>query len=165
MKKEPFRLRVLQAMSRCLEEITPDAGSEFDLSNAVFRGRVLFDDTNDPCPMISILEAPIPIEWGMKSGDITLGTGNWELLVQGFVDDDKQHPTDPAHRLMADVKARLVKEKKRERAFNILGMDRKVVDMNIGQGAVRPPDMPSSKAFFWLTVTLKLSEDLEDPYS
>ena len=129
----------------------------------MFRGRIKYDD-GDKLPFASILEAPIPLEVVQSRGDNDKSTGGWELLIQGFVDDDKRHPTDPAHHLMAEVKAVLVKDKRADRAKNMLGMRGRVFEMYIGQGAVRPPDEASDKAFFWLTLTLNMAEDLADPY-
>jgi hypothetical protein len=154
----------MMAISDSIKAIKPDNGFEFDLSEDVYRGRTLIGD-DEPIPMVTILEAPIPLEWRFRNGDNVHGTGNWELLVQGFVADDKLNPTDPAHRLMAEVKHVLIEEKRRDRGRNAFGMGGKVVEVFVGQGAVRPPDLASAKAFFWLTLTLKLSEDLDNPYN
>lgn len=161
---DPFRLRVLKALTAALEEINPAAGYQFDLTGKVFRGRDIFGDS-DPLPMVSILEA---IE---EQAQITApqaspaSTGPWELLIQGFVEDDFQNPTDPAHRLMAEVKKRLVQERIRDRQYNILGMNGQVTDLKISHGVVRPPDEVSGKAYFWLRLTLEVVENLQDPYA
>ena len=160
--KIPFRLKVLRALTDTLASITPTNGSQFDLSTSVYRGILVFDE-NTPLPAISILEAPIPLEVLQARGDNPNSTGPWELLIQGFVKDDIEHPSDPAHVLMAEVKAALVREKRRDRGRNILGMGGRVVEMFIGQGSVRPED-GTSKTFFWLTLTLRLVEKLEEPY-
>lgn len=159
----PFRLKVLRALSSSLEEINPINGYEHDMRGAVKRGRLTFGP-KDPLPMISILEAPIPLEVSRTRGDNVSSAGPWELLIQGFVKDDFDHPSDPAHHLMAEVKAHLVKEKQRERGHNALSMQGRIADMYIGQGSVRPPDEVSNKAFFWLTLTLHIGEYLDDPY-
>lgn len=161
---DPFRLRVLKALSTSIEGVNPTNGYQHDLRNAVFRGRIIFGP-RDPLPMISILEAPIPLEVVRTRGENIKSTGPWELLIQGFVKDDHQNPTDPAHHLMAEVKSILVKEKRRDRGHNIFGLGARVAEMYIGQGSVRPPDEASDKAFFWLTLTLVIGEDLEDPYA
>lgn len=164
MANEPFRLRVLKALSAALEEINPDNGYTHDLRGNVFRGRDIFGES-DPLPMVSILEAidekaqlPTP-EAGPE------GVGPWELLIQGFMEDDLVHPTDPAHFLMAEVKKRLVQERVRDRQRNILGMGGKVTDLRISPGVVRPPDEDSAKAYFWLRLTLNVVENNLDPYS
>lgn len=162
-KVDPFRLRVTKAISATLEAVNPDNGFEYDLRGVVTRGRTRIGE-NEPVPMVTILEAPIPLEWKFRNGDNDHGSGNWELLVQGFVPDDKINPTDPAHRLMAEVKHVLIGEKRRDRGRNAFGLGGKVMEVFVGQGAVRPPEFASDKAFFWLTLTLKLAENLDNPY-
>lgn len=161
---DPFRLRVLKALTAALEEITPANGYEFDLSGKVFRGRGVFGDS-DPLPLVSILEA---IEEQPQLSSPPAGahsTGPWELLVQGFVeDDDLDNPTDPAHRLMAEVKKRLVEERVKQRQYNILGMEGRVDELRMSPGVVRPADDISGKAYFWLRLTPVLVENLADPY-
>lgn len=161
---EPFRLRVLKALSSALEEINPDNGYTHDLRESVFRGRDMFGES-DPLPMVSILEAidekaqvPSP-EGGHQS------KGPWELLIQGFLDDDLKHPTDPAHALLAEVKKRLVEERVRDRQRDILGMGGKITELRMSHGVVRPPDEDSAKAYFWLRLTLVLVENQLDPYA
>lgn len=159
----PFRLRVLKALTKVIEEVNPDNGFHHDLRGKVFRGRVRFDPS-DPIPMVSLLEAPIPAEVSESRGDNTKSAGSWELLIQGFADDDRQNPSDPAHHLMAEVKAVLVKDKRRDRGNNMLGMGGRVYEMSVGQGSVRPPDDPTNEAFFWLTLRVRIAEELEEPY-
>lgn len=165
----PVRLRVLKKLGECIAEINPEDGYFYDLRptaevpERVFRGRVIFGDT-DPLPMVSILEAPLPPDQIPSPPDATERTGDWDLMFQGFVEDDHLHPTDPAQYLLADVTRRLAVEKRRNRDFAILGMGKTVIDIQIGVGVVRPPDELSAKAYFWLPVTLKMSEDLLDPY-
>lgn len=158
---EPFRLRVLKALTKALEEV------EFDgvtMEGRTFRGQLVYGD-DEPLPMYSILEPPIPLDVLFSKGDKAHSTGLWELLIQGFVPDDPTHPTDPAHYLMALTKARLVREKRRDRGNNILGMGGRVMEMFIGQGSVRPADEVSARAYFWLTLTLRMAENLEDAFA
>lgn len=162
MSLRPTRLRILDALTAALEAVPNGSGG--DMTGAVFRGRLVFGD-DEPLPMISVLEPPIPIEVLMSKGPNPNSTGRWELLIQGFVRDDPANPTDPAHILMAETKAVLVKEKRRDRGGNILGMNRNVVEMHIGQGTARPADDVSDRAFFWLLLTLQIVENLEDPYA
>lgn len=167
MATEPFRLRVQKALCAALEEITPANGYTFDLTDAVFRGRDIFGD-KDPLPMVAILEPPVPPEEIRAPRDSAGGYGDWDLLLQGFVDTDPTNvlnPTDPAHFLLADVKKRLAKEKVRNGTYNALGMDNQVEIGPIGRGVVRPPDEISARAYFWLTLTLRVAEDPEDPFA
>lgn len=169
---DPFRLRVLKGLTGAITKVTPANGYKHDLSKSVFRGRSIYGES-DPLPMISILEPPIPLEVIMGKADNTKSTGNWELLIQGFIDDDRENPSDPAYHLMGEVKRALVAEKERSRGMNIFGMgpqgdlgpsENRVLDLLIGQGSVRPADEVSAKGYFWLTITLKLAENLRDPY-
>lgn len=167
----PLRLEVQKRLSAALEEITPGNGYVFDFSPSptrrVFRGRTAFGD-GDPLPMLSILEVPIPLDQLPPPTPSTSSSGGWELMIQGFAEDDRDDPTDPAHVMLADVKKRLAIEKRKidwnrpeEGPF---GLGRVVTNILMGPGVVRPPDELSAKAYFWLTVQLDLVEDLDDPY-
>lgn len=162
---DPLRLRILKALTTSLQGITVDNGYVNDLSDGVYRGRTMFGDA-DELPLVSILEAPIPLEQIESPESHTANFGDWDLLIQGFVKDDPKNPTDPAHVLMADVKRALAKERKKlnNGNNNILGMAGKVDRLEIGAGVVRPADEISAVAYFWLRVTLKIVEDNENPY-
>lgn len=184
---EPFRLRVQKALAAALEPIkqrNPKTGEiipDKDFTGAVFRGRDGFGDS-DPLPMISILEPPLPIDQTNGTATNPGSTGLWDLMIQGFVLDDKVNPTDPAHWAMADVKAVLAAEKARKLPNMAgqpdpfgLGKPAVVSGKNVGNcvleivaigpGVVRPPEIGvSSKAFFWMTLTLKISEDISQPF-
>lgn len=164
----PLRLEIHKRLTSALQEITIANGYKVEIGDNVFRGRIIFG-TTDPLPMLSILEVPIPLDQLPPPGDAPMSTGRWELMVQGWVKDDKLNPTDPAHVLMADVKQRLALEMKKANYIGadsrgILGLGRQVTKLYIGPGVVRPPDEVSAKAYFWLTITLDLAEDLEHPY-
>jgi hypothetical protein len=168
---DPLRLRILKALTNALLEITPANGYRFDLGpdakwkrGKVFRGRLSFGE-KDPLPMVSILEVPIPLEQIPEAPDNPARKGPWELIVQGFVQDDPENPTDPAQHLMAAVVKRLAIEKKRNRDFDILGMGDDVINLTLGVGVTRPPDDISSKAYFWLPIRLTVAEDLDNPYA
>jgi hypothetical protein len=89
------------------------------------------------------------------------------LLIQGFVKDDMDNPTDPAYVLCAEVTAAIVKAKKDKR--DILGLGNRmpcVTDLAIGQPVVRPADGDvSDVAYFFLPVVLTVVEDLENPFA
>ena len=179
---DPFRLRVLKALTGSLEQITVANGYNHDLTKRVFRGRDLFGGEDDPVPMVSILEPPLPIDQLVAPPLATNSTGDWDLLLQGFVDDDLRNPCDPAYLLLADVKRRLAIEKART-ISNIPGLVGRgtadpfgmgtnknavsniVKEIVIGPGVVRPPgDGISDKAYFWLNITIKIAEDIERPF-
>lgn len=160
---DPFRLRVLKALTTSLKQITVANGYKHNLSTSVFRGRDLFGE-DDPVPMVCILEATdedAQFDSPRGSGD---QYGDWPLLIQGFADDDPENPTDPAHYLMADVKRRLAEERKRGRGFDILGMGGVVDALEFSAGIVRPVDAYSAKAYFWLRLNLRIVEDVTKPY-
>ena len=170
MAEDPLRLRILKKLSEVIAEVNPDNDPIYtqDLKNSVFRGRVIFGE-NDPLPMVSILEVPLPIDQVVAPTGSPASSGAWELIIQGFSCDDHENPTDPAHHLMAQVKRRLVQERKKAQCImspekGIFGMGNHVTDLQISPGVVRPPDELSAKAYFWLAITLKLVEDLDNPY-
>lgn len=176
MPADPFRLRVLKGLTAALARITPENGCVNDLSPyldeggtmrpRVFRGRDLFGQ-GDPLPMISILEHPRALEQMQSGGGAAASTGKWELLIQGFVTDDPENPTDPAHVLAAEAIAILAAE--RARSNNVLGLGFRspcVTSIEIGQPIVRPADGAiSTQAFFILSIVLTLVEDLSDPFA
>jgi hypothetical protein len=173
---DPFRLRVLKAITTQLKTTTPANGYVSDLSDytddvgrttaRVFRGRDSFG-FSDGLPLVSVLEDPQAKDAGNAGGGQTQTTGKWHLLVQGFCADDSDNPTDDAYTLCADTIIALAKAKKDK--FNILGLGGKmpcVTNLEIGQPVVRPADNDvSSVAFFFLRLTLTLAEDLEKPYA
>lgn len=162
---DPFRLRVLKKLTELFEGITPANGYTHDLTGKVFRGRTMFGE-DDPIPLVSILEAPIQDDPIMSSLTQTATNGELALLIQGFVKDDALNPTDPAHHLMAEVKRALAIERKTNGPLGtMLGEDRgKVAEIMISSGVVRPADEISDYAYFWLPVTLKIVEDISNPY-
>lgn len=176
---DPFRLRCITRLQALIAASDSDSNSdvpaegEFVLTNAVFIGRDQFGES-DPLPMVSILEVPInPEQLPVPPEDSTAHVGDWDLLIQGFVKDDKKNPTRPAYLLSAEVVRRLVLEKKRPavekqtkgKVITPLLGEKGVLNMTIGRPVCRPPDELSAKAYFWLPLRLRTSENLEDPYS
>lgn len=165
----PFRLTVLRALTDTLENITltdtdNTAYSGQTLDGAVFRGRLTYGPS-DPLPMVSIVEQ---IEEGdfFPASDGGTGVGSMKLVIQGWVeDDDPTHPTDTVQWLMADVKKALSAARVTRPEFRIFGL-KKVKDMRIGRGVVRPAEEGiSSKAHFALGLILNLVESDDDPYA
>lgn len=183
----PFRQRVLVALTDAIKEITPANGYKTDLADdpapdaeypsRVFRGRAWFGD-DDPIPMISVLEAPDEAdEFIDEPFDGKQEGGTWRLFVQGFVNDDPYHPTDPAYVLLADVRRRLLLERRRKHPtarnqpdplamgpVNANGSGNAVLGLTVGKGTVRPADDVSAKAYFWCTVDVQIIENGEKPY-
>lgn len=177
--EKPFRLRVLEALTALLSEIERTAGVtvEYQWSLAtdpdtapdgkVFRGRGAFG-TNDPLPMIAIVEDPKALNDDEARPETAVGKiTRWPLIIQGFVKDDPVHPTDPAYFLMEDVRAKL--RAARADRKNVLGFGYKapgVIDIYMGTGVVRPPDNEiSATTYFWLPVELCLAEDESNAFT
>lgn len=183
MSDYPFKLRALRALTDAMKAITPANGFVSDMADfdpgdghpmaRVYRGRAWFGDS-DPIPMISILEGTDPTgELAEMPASAASGEYDWPILIQGWVDDDPLNPTDPAYVLLADVRRRLAELKIRKVAgthqpdplgLGIAGPN-KILRLDFGPGVVRPADEISSKAWFWLTVTLRVVEKADVPYS
>lgn len=182
LSTEPFKLRVLYAVTAALKGITVANGYRHNLGDdtspdaehpeRVFRGRAWFGD-DDPIPMLSILE---DINEAEEVADPPANTStseyDWELKIQGFVDDDPQHPTDPAYRLLADVRRCLAAERSRKMPnssqpdpFGLGKGKNSISKIKYGAGVVRPADDVSSKAYFWLTLVLRIVDSSSEPYA
>jgi len=173
---EPFRLRVLKALTESLREITPANGYESDLSDfvdtdgitseRVIRGRDRFGE-GDALPFLSILEDFRANDTTHGGEGSTAGKNEWKLLIQGFIQDDPVHKTDPAYTLAADVLKCLAGQRRRK--YDILGLGNAapcVIDLKMAAPVVRPADDEiSSTTFFFLSVTLTLVEDLQNPFA
>jgi hypothetical protein len=162
------KLEVLIALTELLQEITPITGvHDFDLSSSVFRGRTVFSDTSDPLPLVSILE-------NFKPSDVTHAGYNkqgakieWRLIIQGWVQDDVDNPTDPAYKLLAVVENKLSEIIKTNNAQGFPSnsekymLDGLIHDIIIGDGICRPPEpQVSAKAFFFLPITIVLTREI-----
>lgn len=176
MATDPFRLRVMKAVTDTLKTISPANGYINDLTDTtdavgrpqlrVFRGRTIFGK-DDPLPMLSVLENPNSLEPNNGIHGSTQAANQFRIIIQGFVPDDAENPLDPAYVLSAEVITALVKQK-RDR-FNILGLGKgtpSVINMSIGQPVHRPADDEiSNVTYFAVGITLALAEDLETPFA
>lgn len=169
--RDPFRLKIMKAVSDQLKTITPSNGYMHDLSdyvdsvgrvqNRVSRGRLRFGD-NDKIPLLAVLEDPRNIDPNNAKDENPLAINKLRILVQGFADDDKANPLDPAYQLSADAISALVKAK--SNLMDILGLGGKITALSIGQPIHRPGDDEVSQyAYFIFGVTLTLVENLECP--
>lgn len=163
---KPFRLAMMERLSVLLETIGPGTGYSTAMTGRVFRGRILYGES-DPVPMIAIIEPPVPVDQFRSPIGEDGSSGEWDILIQGFVNDDKKNPTDPAHYLAAQVRMVLADHRAARRPDNgMLGTGSRanmVTDIFIGSPVVRPSDEISAKAYFWLPVTMSVVEDLSDP--
>lgn len=159
------RLTILKALTTHLEGITPANGYQHTLTGSVYRGRAAFGD-DTPLPCLSILEPLNPDREPRVAGAGVVQKEEWVLLIQGWVDDDEDNPTDPAHNLMADVKKRLGLVMKdtypiANSAYMLGGI---IESLRIEPGTVRPPDENSARAYFYLRAVVGVTEELDDPY-
>lgn len=155
-----YRLDALKKLTVFLKTITVANGYSHDLDANVFRGRAVFG-AEDPNPLISILESPRS-DVGSYAGENERKDG-WGLLIQGWTTDDPENPTDPAYELMDEVERHL----ERISACSPINgqpifpgdymLGKTIADIKVHPGVVRPPmEGVSSKAFFYLPVTLTL---------
>ncbi len=176
----PAKLTILRALTETLKGITPANGyvsdlSDFDpgdgaLTARVYRGRAFFGD-NDPVPMVSILEALGEADY-IAEPHQTVGVSEywWSLILQGWVKDDKDNPTDPAYVLLADVRRCLALQTRRRQTndpseTNILGLSSKLIHgLRTNTGVVRPANELSMYAGFHLLVEVKITDIAETPY-
>lgn len=158
------RLQVLKAITAQLETITVVNGYQFDLADSVFRGRTGFgDETQLPCVGIFEMRPEDAVR-----ADETIQRDEWFLAIQGYVDADEVHPTDPAHNLMADVKrclAQIMRAGTPDQPNPNHMFDWLITDMKLDGGVVMPPSADiTGVAVFLLKVTITIVDDLENPY-
>lgn len=163
------RLAVLKRLTAHLQGITPENGYEYDLSAAVFRGKSVFG-ADMPLPCLSVLEHPKP-DTGIFAGQGKRAfTEEWVLMLQGWVEDDEENPTDPAYGLEAAVRKRLYDIMAQTNGGqpkypDVYMLGKLISDIAIGPPVVRPPDnQVSSKAFFFLPLRVSLQTDVSQPY-
>lgn len=169
---DSYLLAVEKALANHIEtEISSDKGRPLDVTGAVFRGRASYG-RGDPTPMVSLLQSPdIEVETN-SAGSETLRKGSKLYLVQGWVDDDPQNPTDPAHELLAEIKRAIAMlmgdfDDSNYALRHHSAQDQPLVEsVDVGVGLVRPPDDVSpTQAYCWLPVRLGLVESIDDPYA
>ena len=160
---DTFRLVVLKTLTSALEGIAVADGYQHDMLGKVVRGRTTLTAEDGEPPVIAINEKPVFPE-NLQAESSGQSITKLELLIQGFAQDDRKNPTDPAYILLGDTQKRLAQEKARDDGFDILGFKNRITAIRIGQGVVRPPDgVVSDTAFFWLPVTLEFSENQSNP--
>lgn len=153
------QLDILRALTAHLEGMTVAGGYGFNMQGRVFRG-VMQWGAEMPLPCIGIVEAPVPDERPRTAGhERAFRAEDWVLLVQGWVEDDAIHPTDPAYELKAAVEQRLaeviaIDDRKGSPMFpSAYRLGNRINGLTIGPGVVRPPqEKVSAKAFFYLPI-------------
>ena len=175
----PLRLQILRALTDVIKQVNPtnlipgtDDYYEFDLRDdgvrpRVSRGRLHIGD-DEPLPFISIIEPPMAIEGisTQRQPDNTAHAGQWDILIQGWHQDDPLNPSDISYQLMQEVRCAIAKEKKRGRNGDtlILGFDEtKIQNMTIGSPVIRPNEHVSEQAVFYFVLTFTICEDMATP--
>jgi hypothetical protein len=168
MPEMSVKLVILKRLTAHLAGMNTAEDYDCDMADKVFRGRALYGKS-DPLPLLSLLEGPDSAE-GVPGGENKAVRNTlWRILVQGFVEDDKHNPTDPAYALMAQVVRRLseVTEEApngRPKHASVYRLGGLINELIIGNGVVRPPqEGVSDKAFFWLPVTIGFANDARRP--
>lgn len=158
------QLVILKRMTEHLEGITPDNGYDYDLTGKVFRGRSKFG-SDEPLPFISILESLRPDQQPIPAG---MGGGvrldDWELLLQGWVDENRSFPTDDLYNLKGAVEKRLAEVNVEGSSVYRFG---KLIDkMRIGPGVVRAatPQVGGAEAFY-LPLLVTYAINVLDPFA
>lgn len=172
---DPKRLLLLKALTDFLQgEVSEANGYQHNLKDAVFRGRFFFSK-DDPVPMVSILENPDPDRYPPQAGrngtQATQAHEGWTLLIQGWAKDDKENPSDPSYRLMADVQKALARLSDGGDPANLRPAPKHyllgglVTYVRPEPGVVRPPiEQQSELMCFWMRCEFGFVEDPEDPY-
>lgn len=169
----PKRLLILQRLQTLLTGITDiGLGTPVDLTDKVFRGRILLGAEIRPLPVLSLLESPRPDQAAdLRSDWDEWRSEGWTLLVQGMIDDDPINPTDRAYYLQAAVEQRLslinatnvYGEPVDPAAFNLGGL---IHCIEIGPPVVRPPeDKVSATGFFFQPIRLGIAGRIDEPYT
>lgn len=158
------QLRILKKLTTLLE-----ATSDYT-PLPVFRG-VAVVSAKDVKDCLSILEAPRPIVGQPAGHEGFKRKEGWTLLVQGWPEDDKKNPSDPAYAMKAAVERQLYKIIEVDgrtglpvdKSIYLLGGD--LVSLTIGQGVVRPPseEAASRLAMFYLPLFLEIITDVSNP--
>ena len=119
------------------------------------------------------------IDLGPKDG--AEGATEFHLVIQGWVDDTVQNPTDPLYPFLACVQQALSRVRKGywhpedgsipfddfQKGPGILGMGEKapmIDSLEFGRGVIRPADEMCSTAGFTLRLVLTLVEDFDNPF-
>lgn len=152
------RLQILKALTSHLEGVTG-----YDISGKVWRGRNRPADESYS-PFIILFEMPPEDE---DRADTSVSKMPWMIGIQGYIEPDDRHLTDPAHNFMAAVKERLGALLDDGGAnmpppeFMLNGL---VEDIEVDGGMVFSPDETTNMCFFAMKLTLTITEDLANPW-
>lgn len=167
---DSLKLTTLKKLTEILQGIKHVDGDPendwdgFDLSKAVFRGRSVYGD-NMPDTFLSILEAPRPAVENVAGHNGEATRQEWQLLLQGFVQDDKSNPLDPVYPLIEVVERRLAMvtavnpHMGTPKYPSLYMLGNTVNSFTLGPSVARPPaEGVSSKAFFYMQLGIGLAK-------
>ena len=167
------KLAVLRFLTNHLEGTNPDWDPDcpFDLRDSVYRGRTVFGDETKT-PFIALLEAPRQIAPNGGGDASLIQSEDWTVLIQGFGDEDEEHPSDPAYELLAWVQkrmARLTQQPTSGRTGGTYPNEFRMGDLKIEIlyqiPVVRPgKDDVSNTAYFYMPIGIKIVTDLTNPF-
>lgn len=152
------RLAILKALTEHLEA-TPG----YELGGNVWRGRNRPANESKP-PFIILFEMPPEFE---ERTDQQTQQMPWYIGIQGYVEPDRNHITDPAHQLMAAVKQQIAKLLDDGGAGSVppeYHLNGLVEDIRVDGGMCFAPDETTDCCFFAMKLTFTIVEDLENPY-
>lgn len=175
-KPVSIKLAIMKALTDVLHD-SINGGEEYhhDLAsvpNSVQRGRLLYGD-DDPVPLVGIVEPPVNDLSFFAGMNGETRADNWRLIIQGWVQDDRIHPTDKAYDLAADVEkalSRIIDTSSPSRSgmgtakptypddYMLGGL---IGGLRIEQPICRPAqDGVSSKAFFYIPIVIQVATDI-----
>lgn len=160
------QLAILKALTVHLEGITPANGYEHDLMGRVFRGKSKFG-SEESLPFVSILESLRPDNRPLEAGpEKLIRLERWELLVQGWVDENREFPTDDLYQLKGAVEKRLAELLNTPENTPLYRLGGLIVSIRIGPGVVRAatPQVGGAEAFY-LPLLVDYVMNLGDPFA
>lgn len=158
------QLTILKRLTEHIAGITPGAGYDYDLTDKVFRGRSRFG-ADEPLPFVSILESLRPDQQPIPAGEgKQRRLDDWELLVQGWVDENREFPTDDLYNLKAAIEKRLAEVMTEGSPVYRLG--NLISELRIGPGVVRAatPQVGGAEAFY-LPLRVSYAINVADPFA
>ena len=158
------QLIILKRLTLHLEGITPANGYGYDMSGRVARGVTRFG-SDQVVPFISILESLRADQRPEQAGTERLWREeDWELLLQGWVDENRELPTDELYQLKACTEKRLAELVQDDKPSYRLGGI--ITGLKIGPGVVRAATpQPGGVEAFYLPLIVRYAINLADPFA